>query len=105
LLGIARGRGERIAAGFARGRLRGSTGHAGRAAGGSWRCDGHGAIHGGICGLEDRDGRRFADRRVSQRGGGERFAAARFATNMALTEVCGGGVSGGRAGGGRGSLQ
>jgi hypothetical protein len=78
LLGIARGRGEQIVAEFARGRLRGSTGRAWRAAGGSWRCDGRGVIRGGICGLEDRDSRRFADRRVSQRGGGR--------------EVCGGEV-------------
>jgi hypothetical protein len=33
------------------------------------RRDGRGAICGGICGLEDRSDRRFADGRASQRGG------------------------------------
>jgi hypothetical protein len=97
--GLLGGRDERIAAGFARGRLRGSTGCAGHAAGGSRRCDGRDAIRGGICGLEDRDGRRFADGRT---GITARRAGGRFAADMALAEVCTGGVSGGRAGGGGG---
>jgi hypothetical protein len=80
------------------------------AAGGSRHCDGRGAIHGGICGLEDREGRRFADGRAGitvRWAGGRfvtRFAATRFVADMALAEVCGGGVSGGRAGGGEGGV-
>jgi hypothetical protein len=100
--GLLGGRDERIAAGFARGRLRGSTGRAGHEAGGSRRCDGRDAIRGGICGLEDRDGRIFADGRA---GITARRAGGRFAADMALAEVCTGGVSGGRAGRGGGSLE
>jgi hypothetical protein len=71
--------------------------------GGSQRCDGRGAIHGGICRLEDRDGRRFVDGRagITARRVGGRFAA-RFAAHMALAEVCGGGVFGGQAEAGAG---